>query len=143
VSTSPFTGTTAFQYQGQTFLAGMAQGGMLGWPPYAGMFHLGGVVPGPPGQERMALVKSGETITPPPSQTGGSMGGTVFAAALRENTVALREHAGAVKANTTATHANTDATSKLPASFSRAAAPRHPYSSSLSSERIVDLGVGG
>jgi TP901 family phage tail tape measure protein len=33
-------------------------------PPYAGKFHMGGVIPGPEGAERMALVKAGETINP-------------------------------------------------------------------------------
>lgn len=33
-------------------------------PPYAGKFHTGGVVPGPLGAERMALVQAGERISP-------------------------------------------------------------------------------
>jgi HPt (histidine-containing phosphotransfer) domain-containing protein/ferritin len=33
-------------------------------PPYAGKFHAGGIIPGPVGAERMALVQAGERITP-------------------------------------------------------------------------------
>lgn len=33
-------------------------------PPFAGVFHQGGVVPGPAGAERTAIVQAGETITP-------------------------------------------------------------------------------
>jgi hypothetical protein len=34
-------------------------------PPFAGKFHTGGVVPGPTGAERMALVQAGEVISQP------------------------------------------------------------------------------
>lgn len=44
---------------------------------FGGIFHNGGVVPGPLGEERLILAKSGETVTPPGSnpRSNGSGGG--------------------------------------------------------------------
>ena len=48
----------------QQLAVSQAQYKVLTQIPYVGKFHQGGVIPGPLGAERMALVKAGETVTP-------------------------------------------------------------------------------
>ncbi|HEV2790114.1 MAG TPA: hypothetical protein VGV69_02300, partial [Solirubrobacterales bacterium] len=55
--------------------AGFRTGGAVGvMPPYGGKAHVGAVVPGPPGQERTMVVKSGEGIFTPEQMA--ALGGT-------------------------------------------------------------------
>jgi hypothetical protein len=54
----------------------VAKGGIgVSLPGSAGKFHDGGVVPGPIGQEQIAIVKGGETILPTHKPGGGGVGG--------------------------------------------------------------------
>lgn len=139
------TGTTAFSFQGQQVLAslkplmaignGMASGGLLDrlarMPPFAGVFHTGGVVPGPVGAERMILAEGGETILPADSRNPA--GGAPVSAAIDRLVQALGDHQRTVGELTAATRQNTTAVS------STGGPSRYV---GLSSERMIDLGVG-
>lgn len=59
------------------FITGGGGGGFFGGVGdfFGGIFHDGGTVPGPIGQERMILAQAGETISPIGSNTGSSGGG--------------------------------------------------------------------
>lgn len=46
-------------------------------PVFGGKFHSGGMVPGPPGAERMILAKGGEQVLTPEQQRSGGAGGDV------------------------------------------------------------------
>lgn len=49
-------------------------------------FHTGGVVPGPPGSETLALLEAGETVLPTQGGAGGGGGGAGLAVSFRGNT---------------------------------------------------------
>lgn len=59
------------------FITGGGGGGFLGGIGdfFGGIFHDGGTVPGPIGQERLILAQAGETVSPIGSNTGSSGGG--------------------------------------------------------------------
>jgi hypothetical protein len=59
------------------FITGGGGGGLLGGVGdfFGGIFHNGGTVPGPIGQERLILAQAGETVSPIGSNTGSSGGG--------------------------------------------------------------------
>lgn len=59
------------------FITGGGSGGLLGGigDAFGGIFHDGGKVPGPIGQERLILAQAGETVSPIGSNTGSSGGG--------------------------------------------------------------------
>jgi len=59
------------------FITGGGGGGLLGGIGdfFGGIFHNGGTVPGPIGQERLILAQAGETVSPIGSNTGSSGGG--------------------------------------------------------------------
>jgi hypothetical protein len=58
------------------FITGGGSGGFLGVGDFfGGIFHNGGTVPGPIGQERLILAQAGETVSPIGSNTGSSGGG--------------------------------------------------------------------
>lgn len=58
-----------------SFITGGGGGGLLGGLDFGGIFHDGGTVPGPIGQERMILAQAGETISPIGSNMGSGGGG--------------------------------------------------------------------
>lgn len=59
-------------------VGGFQLGGRIGlMPPYAGKAHTGAVVPGPPGQERTMVVKSGEGIFTPEQMAALGGGGEI------------------------------------------------------------------
>jgi hypothetical protein len=58
------------------YVTGGGGGGLLGVGDFfGGIFHNGGTVPGPIGQERLILAQAGETVSPIGSNTGSSGGG--------------------------------------------------------------------
>jgi hypothetical protein len=59
------------------FITGGGGGGLLGGIGdfFGGIFHNGGTVPGPIGQERLILAQAGETVSPIGSSGGSSGGG--------------------------------------------------------------------
>lgn len=60
-----------------SFIAGGGEGGILGGVSdfFGGIFHDGGKVPGPIGQERLILAQAGETVSPIGSNISSSGGG--------------------------------------------------------------------
>jgi hypothetical protein len=94
-------------------------------PEFAGVFHSGGVIPGPPGAERLALLESGETVIP----RGG--GDSRLLGAVERLTDTICAHDETVRANTGAVSDNTRG-SRM--SYSRGAG--------LSSDRVSYLNVG-
>lgn len=50
-------------FEGLGSLPGFAKGGIVGLPPFGGVFHNGGVVPGYRGQERTIIAQAGERVS--------------------------------------------------------------------------------
>lgn len=123
------TGTVAFAYNGNTYLASMASGGLLdprmrlaSLPAFAGVFHSGGVVPGPLGAERTAIVKAGERISP--------AGSGVDARLIGQLNDTLCQLVHETRANTSAVASNTRSVSSV------------VYSPRLSSDSVVNYAAG-
>jgi hypothetical protein len=157
--TSALTGTVAFSYQGQNFLAslgrampGMAMGGFVNAVPFGGVFHQGGVVPGPAGMDRMVLAKGGEVFAPPSAMnalselgqspvwaTAGTPSSSLDPTVLRDLNENLRQLVEETRANTSALSDHTSSTSSASSSYNQGGRGGPNF---LASVTPVNVGLG-